>query len=867
MKHIRPPKIPTRFLKWFCPQDLHECILGDLTEQYEEDNELFGYQKSRIRFTWNVIRFCRPEILLRNNKSNTHFNQIAMFKNYFKIGYRNLLRYKFFSLINILGLSIGTAMSLFIITHIFNELSYESSYKNYEKIYRITSDRWAKLPPSLSIKLKEESPEIKKIGRIHFLNQRVMEYGSNQILIEKPYLVDESILDIFSLEFIEGNSKGALDARNEIVLTERVANRLFKPGARRIGEEITFLGNQKYYVTGIIKDLPQNTHLKMDCLVSMADTGVSRNTSQSWSAVGIYALIDSKKEAQKVADRLFDFQIRFNEGNATKEDILAENDFYGLHPISEIHLNSHREKEIEANSDVNLLYIFGTLVVFILIVVIINFVNLYVSQTLNRLKEIGIRKVMGALRKQLIFQFLSEAFLLVAISGVIAIGLVYISIPFYNQLVDVQLSLADLLAPRQLILFFSLLLLIGLMAGGFPSIYLSKFSIDQGLKTKNIKGDNKYSVRTIMVACQFLISTCLLTATVIVSRQMDYVQNKNLGFAQEEVVAIKLHGNLWWQTVNHTEKVRNELLKNSAVKQLSITSKAIGDRFGVGPFSLSDKPKDVLFARNLKADTWFLETMGIEIINGSSVGKSLEGNQYILNERASSLLQRDDNDIIGKKATNDEGKVGTLVGIVKDFHFASLHNDIDPLVITTQEDLRYADYLLIRIVTNEYRSTLKFIESTLQEIAPGSLMISYFLNDKMENLYHSEDNLFTLFKVFSTIVILLACLGLFALFAFVAQTRKKELGIRKTLGATVWQLLLTLGKTYFGILILAIVLAIPITWYFSSNWLTNFAFQTTVYWWYFLVPGLFILVLATLAIILQSWKVANVNPIESLRDE
>ncbi|MGB3468433.1 MAG: FtsX-like permease family protein [Cyclobacteriaceae bacterium] len=863
MKENSPPRLFIRFLTWFCPAHLLEFILGDLEEQFEEDAKTYGRRKAKLVFAWSVLHFIRPGILFRR-KLKTQYNNIAMIKNYLKIGYRNIIRYKFFSFFNVTGLSIGICMSLFILTHLYNELSYETAFPKYESIYRIASTQWAKMPPKLSGALQEEMPEIKDIGRLYYLYPKVMVQGETQIMVEKPYFADESILSIFDLQFIEGSPTGALDDHYDIVITEGMADRMFQPGEPRVGEIIQFFGQEKYTVTGVIKDLPPNSHLKIDCLVSIEDTWVSNNMSSSWSAVGVYALVDTPADAAKIAQKLPEFQVKFSGGTGSVAENIEDNNVYEIHPITDIHLNSHREKETEANSDMALIYIFSTLVIFILVVVIINFINLYISQTLNRLKEIGIRKVMGAQRSQLAFQFLSEAFLLVCISAVLAVLIAWLVLPFYNQLSNVNITFGDLLSPRGIALIAGLTLVVGFLAGGYPALYLSRFGIDQGLRTKQLKVNRRFSLRTVMVACQFLISVCLLTATLIVSKQMNFINDKDLGFADEEVVAVKLHGDLWYQVVNHTDKVRNELLKNADILQVSLTSKSVGDRFGIEDLTLSSDPESTIYSRFVRADRYFAATMGLTVTEGDSLPGSQEGDHFILNERAAS--QFPNQEIIGKNFANGPTE-GRLVAVVEDFHFASLHNEIEPLTILLLADKRFADYLLIRISSGNYRETMSKIEDTLQELAPGSLIVSHFLNDHIEKLYRSENNLFSSFRIFSTTIIILACLGLFALFAFISQTRRKELGIRKTLGASLFMLLMTMSRSYLGILLLTMVIAAPVTWYFASDWLANFAYRTSVEWWYFVVPGLVILSLAAIAMISQSWRVASSNPIDSLREE
>ncbi|MFY0598829.1 MAG: ABC transporter permease [Cyclobacteriaceae bacterium] len=867
MKDCKPPKLFVKLLVWFCPEELKESIQGDLEEAFFDDLEQKGIRRAKTRFAWNVIRFCRPGILSRNNKQY-HFSQQAMFKNYFKIAYRNLLRYKFFSLINLLGLSIGLSMSLFIITHIKGELSYEKDFPKHELIYRLASKEWAREPPLLATEFKKLTPEVKAITRFFDFHPSVIEHNKNQILVERPFMADPATIEIFDLSFVKGKSEGALSSPLSVVLTENMTRRLFKDGINPIGEVITINGRYKYTVTGVIENLPENTHLKFDCLMSTVDSFIEKNDSRGWAGVSIYALFDSYKDVKKVERKMTDFQLQFYDGLYSREEILEEIEKDGLvlDPITDIHLRSDKEKELEANSNIAFVYIFLSLASFILLVVIINFVNLYVAQTLNRLKEIGLRKVMGAQRMQLIIQFMSEAFFLVLLSGVIAIALVYFTIPFYNDLAGTSLSLVDLFSGEMLMMLASLLLFVGVLAGFYPAIYLSRFGIDEGLRTKILKINHRLPMRTAMVAFQFLIAICLLTATLIVSQQMDFIQTKKLGYAAEEIVAIKLHGELYNQAVNHSEKVRNELVKNADIQYTTLVSAMVGDRFGIEPFELKSNREHPATPRHLAADAWFPETMGLDILKGQLVSKTFDGVKYLINEKLASQFNAEN--LIGQQAENSFRKnEGTIAGVISDFHFASLHNQIDPLAIEIKQVNRNADYLLVRISTSNIKATMQTIEQTLSELAPGSMIISQFLNDKTDQLYRSENNLFKVFKIFSISIICLACLGLFALFAFISQARTKELGIRKVLGASLGQLLILMSKSYLGVLAITGLLALPITMYFSSSWLANFAFQAPIYWWSYVIPTLIIIALAVFAIVLQSLRVARKNPTDSLQSE
>ena len=864
----RHPRIAYWILSRVVDRPYMEELLGDLQEIHvERINERGKFYASMMYFV-DAIHLMIGFSSIRTFK--TQNNHWTMFKNYFKIAYRNMLKYKFYSAINVVGLSLGISMSLLITIHVLNELSYEKSFPNHKLIYRLASTNWAKKPPIMGIEFKEKLPEVKEVVRLFPFEPTVISYEKNEQLIERPFLGDPSVIEIFDLEFIEG-SKDALDEPSTILLTESVANRLFGPGEKRLGEVVVFDDGWRQTVRGIIKDFPKNTHLKIDCISSSKNSSIAKSSSRSWAGISIFALFESEEDVRKAEEKLMDFHVQFYEGLATedeiREHITESGEYLELHPITEIHLHSHREKEIEANSDIMFVYVFSALAVFILVVVIINFINLYVAQTLNRIKEIGLRKALGAFRNQLIFQFLSEAFFLVLTSGLLSILFAYMALPFYNNLSSIPILTSELFSFRIIGALTILMIITGLLAGGYPAFYLSKFGIHEGLGSKGFKISKRLPIRSAMVAFQFLISICLLSATLIVNEQMSFIETKDIGFAKDEVIAIKLHRKLKDEAILSPEKLRAELTQHATIKQVSFSSHLIGSRFSVEPSYLKSRPEDQLSSRVIVAEPRFLETMGIEVIKGGLDMFDFSGRKYLLNETAVSLLQRED--VIGETVYNTwQENEGEAVGIVKDFHFASLHSVVDPLIIQlSNDDTNSINYLLVRIKSDNVASTIDTIEETLLEIAPETLIVPLMVSEHMDVSYRAENNMFSIFKFFSVIIIGLACIGLFALFAFIAQARTKEMGIRKTLGASMSQLLMILSKSYLGILVIIAGIAVPIAKYFAGNWLDGFAFRTSVSWWSYILPGLLIFCLAAIAIAFQSWKVAKMNPIDSLRSE
>ena len=790
-----------------------------------------------------------------------------MLKNYFIIAWRNIRRNRLYSLVNITGLAVGMGVSLLILVHVRSELNYETSFHDHHLIYRVASTHWAKLTPLLAERLKSEMPGIQAIGRFFAMEPAVLAYEDIQITSEENHFADPSVIDIFQFKFLYGNPDEALKQPQSIVLTQHIADKLFQDGTFPIGKTVTTNGYQRYTVTGVIQDLPANTHLRIDCMLSMSSSNIDTNDSRTRSAVSTYAFFDSQAAAQNVAENLRAFQYRFLEEIVTPEEIEREGDFYELHPISDIHLHSHREKEMSANSDITYIYVFSALAVLILLIATINFVNLFSTQSIKRAKEIGVRKAIGAHPWQLIQQFLGEAFLMIFIASLLAILLIVLALPWYNQLAPIALGFADLFSVEHLTLFIMVLVLTGLLAGLYPSWHIANYNILQSLKGTHAPDRNGITLRKALVGLQFFISLIILIGAGAVYLQMQYIYQKDLGFDKEQVIAIKLHGNLWVKAVRQKESFRNELLQIPGVQSIGTISKMVGDRFGYEALQLEGSQEESVSARFMRVDEGFVETMDIPMVEGTNFRVSADtGVYFIINQQAAKLLHT--NQIIGQKAINTasgDQYEGEIVGIVEDFHYASLHQAIEPLVIEYRPYA--ADYLLVSMASNNMRETVEAIEAKINTLAPGTLFLYQFVDERLQSLYHLENDLYRVFRIFSFLSVLIACMGLFAMAAHTVETRTKEIGIRKVLGASVSSILLLLSKDYIRLILIVSVIAIPVANYFITDWLASFAYKIEVSWWMFAVPGLLVLLIALFSVMGQTWKAAYTNPVESLRNE
>ena len=569
-----------------------------------------------------------------------------------------------------------------MLVHIKRELSYETAFPKHEQIYRVASTQWAKMPPPLAEALQTEMPEIEATGRFYYINPQIIEYEDRQITADECYLADASIIDIFDLKFVRGSTAQALAKPNTIVLTQRVAERLFLPEEDPIGKTIRLNGHQDVMVTAIMKNLPTNTHLKIDVLASIIGSDVDTDESRVWSAVSIYALLPSSTAAQRVSEKLRDFQYRFKEGIYTPAEIDREGDFFELHPITDIHLHSQREKEMSANSDIRYVYLFAILSLLIILIASINFINLFTTQALKRMKEIGVRKAIGAQKGQLARQFFGEAFIMVGIATGIALLLTYLFLPLYNQVAALQLRASELFTFPHMLLLMGLGLITGLLSGAYPAWMVVRFGVVASLKSQPIPTRGFISLRRGLIGFQFMISILILIGTLAIRQQMHFVYEKALGYDQDQLVAIKLYGPLWPQVVEHQETFLEALSQNAQVKNATVVSKLMGERFGYEAIKLKDRPDDEAVAtRFVRVGDGFLETMNIRLLQGRDFRRSGDtSSTFLINEAAAQQLAVED--AIGQLATNTANNYeGQIIGIVEDFHFASLRDEVEPLVI------------------------------------------------------------------------------------------------------------------------------------------------------------------------------------------
>ncbi|HTM93385.1 MAG TPA: ABC transporter permease [Flavisolibacter sp.] len=802
-----------------------------------------------------------------------------MFKNYLKVSLRNLWKNKAFSSINIFGLATGIACSLLIFLFVKDEMSYDNFHKDADHIYRVVkdfvNDDGSLIPDAttqspLAPAMQREIPEVATVTRIrpNWGGNYLIKYGDKKFTEEKLYGVDSSFFDVFTFPFIQGNAKTAFKDVNSIVLTESSAKKIFGK-ENPIGKIVNVDAYGDMMVSGVIKDVPSNSHFHFDYLVSYHKQPGNSRQLDNWNGYNDYTYVKVKpgtnipvfvKKIQQLNDR-----------NVEK----SYSNFY-VQPIKDIHLTSNLKWELEPNGDKQYVYIFTLIALFIIIIAGINYMNLSTAKASVRAKEIGVRKVAGALRSSLVNQFLFESVITCLFAAIVAIGIAQLLIPVVNDLTGKQLSLLQ--GPGLLYAFVGSMLL-GVLAGFFPALYLSSFQPISVLKGLKLNDSGALSLRKALVVVQFSISIILIIGAVIISQQMHYLRSAKLGFNTDQVVAIRSANFL---SQSNRSAFKNELKQITGVRDVTASNGFLPNGFSTSRVSVkgSTQEQQVNF---IGIDYNFLDLMQIKIKEGRGFSPNFPGDtlnngipggpleqtigSIILNETAIKELQL--SSPIGKQilwATDkDTNYYVNIVGVVKDFHFTSLRNEIKPFAFFA--DPRAQETLLVKLLANNIDKTLAQIQSKWKEF-PSERALDYtFLDETFARLYSAESRFQKVFISLVILGILIACLGLLGLATFAAQQRVKEIGIRKVLGASIVSIVQLLSKDFLKLVLIAFVIALPVGWYAANRWLQDFAYRIDVKWWVFLLAGLIAVMIAFVTISFQTIKAAIANPVKNLRTE
>lgn len=811
-----------------------------------------------------------------------------MFKNYLKIAWRNLKKNKAFSAINISGLAIGLSCFLLIALYVADELSFDRYNSNAENIYRVNCDltfngSTLRLPVAsdmLGSTLKKDYPQVKEFTRIFASGSKQIKLGNNFINQSGVPHVDSTFFNVFTLPVIQGDTRTALNEPNTVVITASTARKFFNT-TDAIGKTIETTDNGKtiYKVTAVIQDIPENSHFHFDYLFSMKNvnypwgTYISNNffTYLVLQPGTDYKAFEKKAFPEYLTRYVFPEAKQIMQVSSVEEFEKAGNKLsYSLVPLTKIHLYStDRDFELSPSGNIQYVYIFSAVAIFILLIACVNFMNLTTARSANRAKEVGIRKVLGTDRSNLMTQFLCESILMVAMSLVIAIGLVNIFLPSFNHIANKSIEMKALLSPVILVSILVLPILVGLLAGSYPAFFLSAFKPSEVLKGKLKLGSRSGFLRSFLVIFQFATSLILIIGTVIIYDQLHYIQNTNLGFNKSQVLIIN---------DAYALDKNEEVFKNEILKMPGVTGGTISAYLPVSS-SRSDYTysKDaVMTSKNgINIQVWtidydYLKTMGMQLAEGRNFSRDFgaDSSAVIINETTAQLLGY--KDPIGKKFYSIDGIGKTIltpldiVGVVKDFHFESLRQHIGPLCFRLGHSTGLASF---KISSSNIPGLLKDVENKWKTLAPGKPFSFRFMDDSFDEMYRAEQRVGTIALIFSALAIMIACLGLFGLSTFIAEQRTKEIGIRKVLGANVSGIVQLLSKDFVKLVIIAFVIATPVAWYFMNHWLQDFAYRIKIEWWIFAFAGLVAMSIALATVSFQAIKVALTNPVKSLRSE
>jgi putative ABC transport system permease protein len=852
-----PPSIPHFLLCLIRDKTDHESLIGDYEETFHYFGTTYGYARARMWY-WGQVFKALPVFI-----TNSIRWRLVMFKNYFKIAVRNLMRKKFYSFINIFGLAFGMAIAILIALYVQYELSFDAYHKNADRIYRVAftnsqQDEFAVTHAPLAPVLRREFPDIESAARILKNYNVTVIFNQKRYTEENFYFAEPELFEIFSIELKKGDPETVFEHLNSVLISERTAEKYFG-NEEPIGKFITFSSSTKFVVTGVYANFPENSHFIMDFIAPFElIKGNLDSDWENWRYTYTYVLLrngtdpkELEKKFSSVIDKYKYSGIQIGE---------SSKDTYFLQPLTKIHLFSHINGEIEPNSDIKYIFVLASFAVLLLIIVCINYINLVTAGSWERSREVGIRKVVGARRSQLVKQFFGESVLLTLFAALFSIAIVISVLPSFNGLVERDLGL------NTPFLFFlvSLIFFVGLFSGIYPALFMSSLKPVSIIGKKFRSSAKGQLLRNILFTFQFAIFTIFIICNFIIKDQIHYLFNTDVGFAKEQIVTIRIRDRSAWnrvETIKMGLKENPDILMVSASSQLPNYFKWYSDLRYPG-----DENENHIKTNSGQVDYDFVDLYGIKIIEGRNFSREFPSDAqgaFLVNETLVKALGWENP--VGKELIHFGGAVGKIVGVMKDFNYQPLHNPIGPLYFF----LRYTEiqYISVKINTAHIPETLVFIGNKMAEFSPGYPFEYSFFDQDFRKTYAAEQKVGNIMAILMGIVFIVTCLGLLGLAVFITEQKRKEIGIRKVLGASISRIIVLLSKDFLKWIVIANAVAWPAAYIAMTKWLQNFAYRVEIAPLVFILSALIALLVASLTVSFRVVKIARANPVESLRYE
>lgn len=789
-----------------------------------------------------------------------------MFKNYFKIAFRNFIRHKAFTAINIIGLTIGMASSILIFLWVSNELSYDKFHKNADEIFRITADagnfnaavNCAGMPPELKAKI----PAVENYVRLSHPVTTVFEEGEKKFEEKNVFYADSTFLQVFSFPLVQGNAVTALMRPDAVLITENMARKYFgnsDPIDRQIKKD-----GKNIVVTGVLKNIPPNSHLQFDFILPISAIAQTDNDlkTAAWQNFNYYGYIQLRKDFVTKPHNISKLTTQINTLYKEHVEESKLKVAFHLQPLTSIHLHSNYQVDLPGHGNIQYVNIFFIVAIFILVVACINFMNLATARSARRAKEIGLRKVVGAARAQLIGQFLGESVLISFIAFLLSIALVWLLLPAFNNVAGKQLAI-NLLSGKILMILAGMAIATGLISGSYPALFLSAFKPAKVLKGNMKSMGGNLTFRNALVVIQFVVSIVLLAGTAVVYRQLSYIKEMNLGFNKSDLLYMPMAGEMWQKQ----QPLRAALSENPLTANYTILND-LPVNLESGSVDVQWPGKDpntqVVFP-TLFVDENFLDVFNIKLLSGRafSAARKADSSSFILNEKAVKVMGMTVPGAIGQPLSLWDIK-GTIIGVVKDFNYKPIQTPVEPMIIGLN---KWGGVTVVRTQPGKTEAAIKALSKISADLNPQYPFSYSFLDQDIENLYKGEQRMGKLFNLFAVLAIFISCIGLYGLSAFMAEQRRKEIGIRKVLGASAFGVVRLLSSGFTKLILIAVVIAIPIAWYGINSWLETFSYRINANWIIFLVAALSALAIAWLTVGYESIKAAIANPVKSLRNE